>query len=396
MFKSLKGLIFFSFIFISATSFAQTKSVLLEPQKRRINQGEPLPSQTNFEIQVPVTEQTGIIKINVFKGSRSTDVLDNQVWVRPNNFRENLAELPVNVRFRNNSYYGFEVTIYELLSDSERTALREIIHQNLVNYLQATIEANSRGLDLDKNATRVVQDLNSVVRRSLFYYRNTQQRAFEGFSDVVKLKLQQLSRVRLSNAQFNIQRTPADSLISATEIKAMYANQLMTELKQVILGEVDNYLSLDFVKLADNFVINNRVTEKSQTILPLFVGYGGVYLGGSFNNLESANQVYAGLSFPLGRGNETHFGRTSFIIGAFLNNLKDGQGNTITGPVIDRPILAGLGFRLYDFIHFNAGVVATSMQKQSITDIKTQDIKLQPFVGLNATFNLWLGLNKKH
>lgn len=396
MFKSFKGLIFFSLLISSVTSFAQTKSVLLEPQKRRINQGEPLPSQTNLEIQVPVTEQTGIIKINVFKGSRSTEVLDHAIWVRPQNFTDNLAELPVNTRFRNNSSYGFEVMIYELLSDSERTSLSEITHQNLINYLDATIEANSRGLELDKNATRVVQDLNSVVRRSLNYYRNTQQRAFEGFSDVVKLKLQQVSRVRLSNAQFNIQREPADSLMSNADMKAMYASQLMSELRQIVLSEVDNYLHLDFVKLADTFVINNRVTEKSQTILPLFIGYGGVYLGGSFNNLQSDNQAYAGLSFPLGRGNETHFGRTSFILGVFINNLKDAQGNTITGPIVDRPILAGLGFRLYDFIHLNAGVVATSMQKQSITDIKTQDVQLKPFIGLNATFNLWVGLNKKH
>jgi len=396
MCKSFKGIFLFFLVFSSVTVFAQSKSVLLEPQKRRINQGEPLPAQSSFEIQVPVTEQTGIIKINVFKGSKSTDVLDNAIWVRPQRFTENLAELPVNMRFRNNSSYGFEVTIYDLLSDSERTSLQELIHQNLTNYLDATIEANSKGLELDKNATRVVQDLNSVVRRSLYYYRNTQQRAFEGFSDVVKLKLQQVSRARLSNAQFNVQRNPADSLISSAEIKAMYASQLMKELQQVVLGEVDNYLNLDFVKFADNFVINNRVTEKTQTILPLFVGYGGVYLGGSFNNLQSDNQVYAGLSFPLGRGNETHFGRTSFILGVFLNNLKDAEGNAITGPIVDRPLLAGLGFRLYDFIHLNAGVVATSMEKQSLTNIKTQDVQLKPFVGLNATFNLWLGLNKKH
>ena len=396
MLKSLKGLFFLVFIFSNLQLSAQTKSVLLEPQKRRINQGDPLPSQTTFDIQVPVNDETGIIRINVFKGSRVSDVIDNAVWVRPQKFTESLAELPVSVRLRNNSAYGFEVTIYELLDDSERTALRDIVHQNLINYLDATIEANSKGLELDKNAAKVVQDLNSVVRRSLFYYRNTQQRAFEGFSDVVKLKLQQVSRARLSNARFNVQKAPGDSLISADEVKAMYASQLMTELRQVVLNEADNYLNLDFVKLADSFVITNRVTERSQTVLPLFIGYGGVYLGGSFNNLESDNQPYAGLSFPLGRGNESHFGRTSFILGVFLSNLKDAEGKTITGPVIDRPILAGLGFRIYDFIHLNAGVVATSTEKQSITDIKTQDIQLRPFVGVNATLNLWLGLNKKH
>jgi transposase-like protein len=396
MFNLLKSFALFILVFSQLSVVAQSKAVLLDPAKRNINQGNALPSQASFDIQVPVTEKTGIIKIKVFKGSTATSVVDEAAWTRPQRFNESLAELPVNVRLKTNNTYGFDVMIYDLLDDSERTSLQAIVHRNLTNYLDATIEANSKGLDLDKNAARVVQDLNAVVRRSLTYYTNTQQREFEGFSDVVKLKLQQVSRARLSNARYNIQPDAADSLISADEIKAQYANQLMEELEAVILSEADNYLNLDFVQLADKFAINNRPTERAQTVLPLFIGYGGVYLGGSFNNLQSDNQAYAGLSFPLGRGNESHFGRTSFILGLFLNNLKDGQGNTITGPVIDRPILAGLGFRIYDFIHLNAGAVATSASRQSLTDIKTQDIKIQPFIGLNATLNLWLGLNKKH
>jgi hypothetical protein len=82
-------------------------------------------------------------------------------------------------------------------------------------------------------------------------------------------------------------------------------------------------------------------------------------------------------------------------MGVFINNFKDADDNTITGPVIDRPVFAGLGFRIYDFINFNAGVVATSMEKQNLSNIRTESIKLQPFIGLNAQFNLWLGLNKK-
>jgi hypothetical protein len=199
----------------------------------------------------------------------------------------------------------------------------------------------------------------------------------------------------LNNAKFNVVRNSGDSLLTQEEVKARYANRLMDEVQQVVLGEVDNYLSLDFVKLSDSFVIPNRITERAQTVLPLFVGYGGVYLGGSLKNLEYDSQPYAGLSFPLGRGTESHYGRTSFILGIFLSNLKDAAGGTVTGPIVDRPVFAGLGFRIYDFLNFNAGVVATSTEKQTIADVKTENIELRPFIGLNAQFNLWLGLNKK-
>ena len=374
---------------------AQKKSILLEPQTRKINQGEPLPTQSSFDIQVPVGKEIGIVMINVFRGNKTSDIIQKTYWTRPVYFKGDFAELPVDVRLRNNSKYGFDVTLYALLSDSEKSNLREQIHQNISNYINASIESNSKAIDISNNSGKIVRDLNMVVRRSLTYYRNTQQRAFEGFSDIVSLKIKQVANARLSNANYNIIRTPADSLKTSNELKAIYANQLKTDLLQIILNETDNYLNLDFVKLYDSFIIPNRVTERSQTVLPLFVGYGGVYLGGSVNNLEYDSKPYAGLSFPLGRGTENHYGRTSFILGVFLANFKDGSGNTITGPIVDRPVFAGLGFRIYDFINLNAGMVATSMDKQNLSNIKTSDVQLKPFIGLNAQFNLWLGLNKK-
>src|SRR5438874_980221 len=152
---------------------AQNKTVLLEPQNRKINQGEPLPTQTSFDIQVPVSPSTGIISINVFKGNDASDVIERTFWARPVNFKGEFAELPVDIKLRSNNRYGFGVTIYSLLSDSERTALRQIIHRNITNYLNATVEANQKGVDVSRRANTVVQDLNAIVRRSLTYYRNT-------------------------------------------------------------------------------------------------------------------------------------------------------------------------------------------------------------------------------
>src|SRR5689334_12085718 len=138
MFKSLKGPFLVAFSLFHLVIYSQSKTVLLEPQKRRINQGDPLPSQNAFEIQVPVNEETGIIRINLFRGKDVSNVIDDALWVRPSKFTENLAEMPISVRLHNNSTYGFQVFIYDLLSDSERTALLAIVHRNLLNYLDAT------------------------------------------------------------------------------------------------------------------------------------------------------------------------------------------------------------------------------------------------------------------
>lgn len=394
MIRSLCGL-FCMLTLIFSSVQGQKKSVLLEPQKRKINQGNPLPPQSSFDIQVPVSNETGIIQINVFKGSNTRDVLQKTNWIRPVNFVGEMAELPVDVSLRNNSRYGFDVTIYAMLSDSERISLHDQVHKNISNYLNATIEASNKGIDVDKNTDKIISDLNALVRENLRYYQNTQQRSFNGFSDIVALKLKQVGRARLSNAAYNVPKNSSDSMRSPDQLKEAYASQLMNDLQQIIMNEADNYLSLNFVKFYDSFVIANQPTERSQTVLPLFIGYGGIYLGGSANNLEYDSQPYAGFSFPLGRGNETHYGRTSFILGIFLANFKDGEGKVVTGPIVDRPVFAGLGFRIYDFINFNAGMVATSTEKQNLSNIKTENVQLKPFIGLNAQFNLWLGLNKK-
>jgi len=386
----------FIFIFFSFTSlYAQKQLVLLDPQQRAINQGEPLPPQTYFTIQVPVDMQTGIITINLFKGNKKSDLIQQNSWSRPVNFKGNIAEVPVNVKLRNNSQYGFEVLMYSMLSDSERTSLKEIVHQNLTNYLNATIEATGKKINMEGNSGKVIDNLNAVVKRSLTWYSNVQLREFEGFSDVVKFKVQQLQEAKLADARYNLSKSRADTLLNTDDMQAAYAKQLTGELQGIVMNEIDNYLNLDFVKLSDSFIIRNAITERSQTILPLFVGYGGVYFSGTVDDLEYDSQPYAGFSFPIGRGNEMHYGRTSFILGIFLKDFKDGQGNTVSGPVINKPLFTGLGFRIYDFINLNAGVVATSTTRQTITNIKTEEVQLKPFIGLNAQFNLWLGLKKK-
>src|SRR5438874_1265198 len=96
-------------LFVLNCVHAQKKSVLLEPQTRKINQGEPLPSQSSFDIQVPVGREIGIITINVFRGNKPSDVIEKTYWTRAVYFKGEVAELPLDVRLHNNSKYGFDV-----------------------------------------------------------------------------------------------------------------------------------------------------------------------------------------------------------------------------------------------------------------------------------------------
>ncbi len=380
---------------LSSAIYAQRKSVLIEPQSRKINQGNPLPSQTYFDLQIPVDSKTGVVTVDIYTGRVSGRAFEHSYWVRPVNFNGNLAELPVNSRLKSSNNYTFKVAIYAELDDAERSRLKELIEKNITNYLDAVFKTDKGGIAASRRQNEIINDLDNIVKSGTTNYQNVQQKEFEGFSDIVSLKLKQVVNAKLKDANYNMSISPEDSLKTNEQIKAAYADTLTTELLTMVLNEANNYLDLDFLKLHDSFVVENQYTEKLQTVLPLFVGYGGVYLGGDIKDLEYDSQPYVGMAFPLGRGNQYYYSRTSFILGVFINNLKDGDGKTITGPIVNRPVFAGLGFRVFEFINLNAGVVATSDQKQSLSNFKTENVKLQPFIGLNAQFNLWLGLNKK-
>ncbi len=374
---------------------AQQKSVLLESRTRQIAANELLPAQEPFNIRVPVGKNTAIIRIHVLKGNSTTDIVKNVYWIRPVDFSLDLAEIMVDAKLHGNSKYGFEVKIFNYLSDSEKIVLKETIHTHIQNYLDAVLEANGKKIVADKKAEKMLDDLNAIMRRSLYYYENTQQIRFDGYSDIVKMKLEEVQKARLSNAAYNMHGKIKDTSGATSGLKGSYASQLVEDLQRTIFHETDNFLNLDFVRLYDSFIINSKYTERGVTVLPLFIGYGGVYLGGNFGDLNYDSRAYAGVSIPLGSGNRNYFARTSFIMGVFLNNLRDASGKTFTGPIVNRPVFAGLGFRVLSFVHLNAGVVALSTDKLSLSDIKTSDIKLEPFIGLSAQFNLWLGFNKK-
>jgi hypothetical protein len=157
------------------------KSILIEPQKRKINQDVLLPAQAYFNMQVPVNNSTGRVEVNIYKGKTAGNLLEKTAWTRPVNFAGDMADLPVDTKLKSNSNYTFEVTVYNLLGDSERTHLRELLHQHITNYLDATIETDNARLDLARKPAQMRADLDNIVIKSMVRYQNLQGRVFEGF-----------------------------------------------------------------------------------------------------------------------------------------------------------------------------------------------------------------------
>jgi hypothetical protein len=81
----------------------------------------------------------------------------------------------------------------------------------------------------------------------------------------------------------------------------------------------------------------------------------------------------------------------SISSGVFISgNMENALNERISGP-IDRPIYVGLGYNFFRVIRLNAGGTFITTEKLSGSNVNS----FQPFVGLSAEFNLWLGIGKK-
>ena len=68
--------------------------------------------------------------------------------------------------------------------------------------------------------------------------------------------------------------------------------------------------------------------------------------------------------------------------------------NIVTGPIFGRPYNVGLGYRAFQFIRINAGAAFLETKKDGF-NIDLKEIRVQPFIGVSAEVNLWMGLGNK-
>ncbi|HHN47624.1 MAG TPA: hypothetical protein ENN08_01585 [Bacteroidales bacterium] len=202
---------------------------------------------------------------------------------------------------------------------------------------------------------------------------------------------QGIAAPKFSGIVENMLRSMAGKRISATGAdvgtKSSY-DLLIRQLKNEIEMIVNSYQYV----LHDVVTIFNYPVEKKMNTLSLNFGYAGIYESGGFSDLNYYSGPYLGLSVPMGRkafaGN--FWSNTHLSTGIFLNNFETSDGNTISGPVINMPIYAALGYRAFRFIKVQAG--ATLLEEEKVSD-GSKLLFVAPFVGLSIQFNFWVGLN---
>lgn len=372
----------------SFTANAQYSTLVLNYEKSCFGENEPLPARKNFVITGIANSNIPYVEVAIYeaKHKEEDEAVYETFWKRDLNSQSPKFTVPVNQQLRESKSYDVLIKYYRVATEGEQTALRADLTRTLDAYIDQSYKLSSSKINFEKNAKKTVADLNDIVTIGMSQYRHRTSFAFTTFSDVVKMKIDQIESQSLKDVS---NANAANGKDVGTRV--IFRDRIITELKEMIHTEMNQYLNRELYIMVDDKYIEDYPTEELQNSLPVNIGYGGALLNTDFDAFNYTAGPYLGLSFPFGKeGSKSKFlQRSSLSFGVILDqNLFDQDNVAYTGPIFNVPVYGALGYRAFRFIRVNAGVTV-------LENVGTSNIKVYPFIGISAELNLSLSLAKE-
>ncbi len=378
---------------ISLTAFAQYQPVVFDPSSNLLGNGQPLPAEKQWSITGPVSADIGIVEARVYEDAAMKHMATKGRWERTD--EENSPSFNINLdqKLRGNDKYTVELGFYSPIGREASDTLASRLGGYIDAYMDQTVEISSNRIRLTKPVSQVMDELNIVVRRGTDMYRSRLNLPFSGFSQLVEDKLAQLNDTRLSDGKYMFKKKEDEDKRNQ---RIDMAKHEIAGVKAMLTAELSSYLDRDMLVLRHRTLLTDQATEHTPTTIALNIGYGGIYNSGSTDDLSYGQAPYLGVSFPLGRRafSSRFWSNSSISLGAFLENTKDDDGTTLTGPLIDRPIYLGYGYRVFRMIRLNAGGTLVEKNTLQLDGGTSSSLQVRPFLGVSIEINLWLGIGK--
>ncbi|WP_339878946.1 hypothetical protein [uncultured Algoriphagus sp.] len=386
MIKKLLSILLFGLCALSL--HAQVTTINLDLITGKINGGLPLPAEKEFYVQGAIPEKIEMVKLLIYQSRKTEKTGYTYFWKAPFGYKDLSYQVLMADPLRSNTDYRLEFGYYQKAGPEQIEEVRSLIHQNIKTYLSTITTIKRGGIHFSESDEVLINNLSKIVDQGAYYFELPNGDKFPGFSDITRSKLEQRGKLKMGKAKFNV-----TGMTEADNVRAVFANNYITELENILFSEVDQYLSPNMLVRVDESVFENYPTEKTANSLPINVGYGAISLSDGLPEQDFVMSPYAGLSFPLGNRTFARFmNNMSISTGFFLSgDIKNQLDEKISGPVLDRPIYVGLGYNFFRFIRLNAG--GTFITTEQVGGMS--DDSFQPFVGVSAEFNIWLGIGSK-
>ncbi|HTN17750.1 MAG TPA: hypothetical protein VL092_08730 [Chitinophagaceae bacterium] len=365
----------FFLAFFGGHAGAQLRVVELNKMYHQFNNGAELPAERNFMVNSPIGSEVSMVVMQVNNTNfRHGTYLYESVWergVEP----ASVAQLISHYKLRQNASYSFRFLYYRDISAGERVQMEQLLTQTCYASLQGSISEKRSKYKLQSSPREIYRLLNYTLQEGLKYYR--QRKLFQGsneFSELVQLQIKNTVKHQIDAGLDGVSN--------------------MENLKQEIAAEIKMIINTYDYIIEEEFEVLDYETEKLSSALALNIGYGGIYRSGDVNNLKYYDAPYAGVSFSFGNRifSSNFWNNTSLSAGVFLKNFNPSPVTEVSGPVVNLPLYAAFGYRVFNYFKINAGAAVMEERNRQTGNKR---IVAQPFIGLSLEMYLWMGFNKR-
>ena len=365
-------------------AISQTATVTYDYEFNRMGENEPLPSETDFIISGALPETVNYVQVSIFsaKGKEDREPIATGNWKMPYEYGGGQFHVPITTPLAAGKKYDVQIDYFAAVDSADLEAIYATLATYLRSYLYQSFEIKKNKVVLRNSAKQTYQEMNTLVTDGLRRYRSTTEPLFEGFSEIVRIKLEEADGAATS---YQYTQPIVDSLNRNVAIERRLPD-VLEDLDLFVMSELKFALNKDLSERVDHRYLQDYPTEKRSGYFGVNFGYGAAFFGSEFSNNDQG--FFVGLNYPLASSRiAPRFARNASLgLGVFTNNFEDTTGRTITGPVINRPFYLALEYKLIYFIRL--GVGAAFLEREAADNGGTNAVLIRPFVGLSARINL--------
>ncbi|MBU2507395.1 MAG: hypothetical protein KJ799_11835 [Bacteroidetes bacterium] len=387
----MKRIFLFLFI-ISANVFAQTNLYVANFEQLNFNDGQPLPAERHFIIQGYTDHDIDIVEIDILEsGVEKPDLLYTERWERLAESNAMVYKIPVKFNLFYDAKYDILAKFYKKVNDKSKTELQSALEKHFDTFIDQALVIEEGKVKSTSKGKNIEADLNSILNSTFKNYTTRKNDGFEKFSDRIPSLVARMTNKNLEIDDYEAQKDiDRFKTIVKQEAKKNFEGDLFLLFDKKMIVGYPTVKRDAFVKLVDSTIV-----EKKSFLLN--IGYGSVSDGSSYQT-----NPFVGFSIPIAndRHNYSLWSKLSVSFGIFTSDFKNSFGETLTGPIVKKPIYAGVGYSVFDYFRIHAGTCILQNQPKTAGNFNMKNTAFYMHFGLSLDFNILAGIGsqslKKH
>lgn len=369
---------------------AQERNVKVDFESGSFYNNPKIPFDEPFVIMGEAGSDIEFVKVNIFyEGKRYG--LYSFVWNRNENNPSETFNIVVPAILRSNTKYDFEIITYKLLTQPQKEDLLKDLEDRVWFLLTNNLYFDGKDVIVNK-PKEVYNKLSQLINESFQHHESKNLIPIQAPSILILDELKKQNDFRFTRFFRRSTRLEKDEI----------ANRLISEkvehLVNLISSELVPFINSQLVQHYRQANIKTVETDKEPFTLPVNIGMYAWDKTISMNNTSVHNINFtsgAGLAIPFSNKSRLAtktqiFDSFGISAGVLFQPVVDNNGIEFVTPGVNLPVYAGLGFRIFKVVRFNAGVLVLGEKGNQ----NFNSLSVIPTAGLALELNLWMGIKK--